>query len=195
MSDSTDIAAVQTRFDAAVVQTLRDPAVLTFSPEEGATLRRLAAEVAELAARPIEAEKRDLWYRHNALAATRPVIFCDPENGWNEIIRPADLACHSPLARLWEMHLCKEIFWGTQMGDDYTIRPCFNVFHVHTGGIEEWGLKEQITSGGDGGSYHWESPIKTMDDLHESCTFPPCRSTSRPPIASWSWRTKPSATC
>ena len=31
MSDSTDIAAVQTRFDAAVVQTLRDPAALTFS--------------------------------------------------------------------------------------------------------------------------------------------------------------------
>ena len=41
-----------------------------------------------------------------------------------------DLTCHSPLARLWEMHLRKEIFWGTQMGDDYTIRPCFNVFHV-----------------------------------------------------------------
>ena len=66
MSDSTDVAAVQTRFDAAVVQTLRDLAALTFSREEGATLRRLAAEVAELAARPGEAEKRELWYRHNA---------------------------------------------------------------------------------------------------------------------------------
>jgi hypothetical protein len=65
------------------------------------------------------------------------------------------------------MGLRKEIFWGTQMRDDYTIQPCFNVFHVHAGGIEEWGLKEQITSGGDGGSYHWESPIKTMDDLHK----------------------------
>ena len=100
MSDSTDIAAVQTRFDATVVQTLRNPAVLAFSSAKRATLRRLAAEVAELATRPIEAEKRGLWYRHNTLAATRPVIFCDPENGWNEIIRPEDLACHGPLARL-----------------------------------------------------------------------------------------------
>ena len=33
--------------------------------------------------------------------------------------------------RFWEMHLRKEIFWGTQMGDDYTIEPCFNVFHIH----------------------------------------------------------------
>ena len=48
--------------------------------------------MAELAARPIEAEKRELWYRHNALEATRPVVFCDPENGWNEIITAADLA-------------------------------------------------------------------------------------------------------
>ncbi|GAI42703.1 unnamed protein product, partial [marine sediment metagenome] len=45
-------------------------------------LRRLAGRIAELAARPIEDEKRDLWYRHNALEVTRPLIFCDPENGW-----------------------------------------------------------------------------------------------------------------
>ncbi len=49
-----------------------------------------------------EAEKRKLWLRHNALQPTRPVIFCDPENGWNEIIRPEHLACESELARDWE---------------------------------------------------------------------------------------------
>ena len=119
----TDVATVQTRFDATEIAVLRDPAALTISPVERATLRRLAAEVAELAARPSEAEKRELWYRHNALTATRPVIFCDPENGWNEIIRPEDLVCHGPLARRWEMHLRKEIFWGTEMGDDYTVEP------------------------------------------------------------------------
>jgi hypothetical protein len=163
----TDVAAVQTRFDATVIPALQDPAALTISLAERATLRRLAANVAELAARPIEGEKRELWYHHNALAATRPVIFCDPENGWNEIIRPAELTCLSPLARRWEMHLRKEIFWGTEMGDDYTIEPCFNVFHIHSGGIEEWGLKEKTVSGGNGGSYRWESPIKTLDDLRK----------------------------
>ena len=61
---------------------------LTLTPADRAILRRLAGEVAELAARPIEAEKRELWYRHNALQPTRPLVFCDPENGWNEIITP-----------------------------------------------------------------------------------------------------------
>ena len=37
------------------------------TPHDRAILRLLAATVAELAARPIEAEKRDLWYAHNAL--------------------------------------------------------------------------------------------------------------------------------
>jgi hypothetical protein len=161
----TDVAAVQTRFDATVIQALQDPASLTISPAERATLRHLASDVAELAARPIEGEKRELWYRHNALEATRPVIFCDPENGWNEIIRPAELACRSPLARLWEMFLRKEIFWATQMGDDYTVQPCFNVFHVHSGGLEEWGLKERVVKGGDGGSYRWDSPVRSEADL------------------------------
>ncbi len=160
-----DVAAVQTRFDATVIPALQDPDTLIIAAEERVTLRRLAAEVAELAARPIEAEKRALWYQHNALAATRPVIFCDPENGWNEIIRPGELLCHSPLARRWEMHLRKEIFWGTEMGDDYTVEPFFNVFHIHSGGIEEWGLKETTVGGGEGGSYTWDSPVKALDDL------------------------------
>ncbi len=160
-----DIAAVQTRFDATVAQDLQDPQGVTISPAERAVLRDLAVRVAELAARPIEAQKRDLWYRHNALAATRPVIFCDPENGWNEIVPPAELRCQGQLARLWEMRLRKEIYWGDAMGDDYTIQPCFDVFHVHAGGIEEWGLKETLVGGEDGGSYRWESPIKSIDDI------------------------------
>ena len=71
--DPTDIATVQTRLDATVIQALQDPSTFTVSRAEEEVLRRLAGEVASLAARPIEDEKRDLWYRHNALEATRPV--------------------------------------------------------------------------------------------------------------------------
>jgi hypothetical protein len=52
-----DVAAVQTRFDATVIQALRDPVALSISPAEGTALRRLAADVAELAGRPIEGGK------------------------------------------------------------------------------------------------------------------------------------------
>ncbi len=128
-----------------------------------AILRRLAGEVAALAARPVENAKRDLWYRHNALQATRPLIFCDPENGWHEIITPADLACEGELAREWEFRLRKEIFWGTEMLDDRVVEPFFNVAHVHT--ISDWGLYGVKIGGADGGAFHWDSPIKSEADL------------------------------
>jgi len=48
---------------------------LTISAKDREILRRLGSQVAELAARPIEQEKRDLWYRLNALEPTRPVVF------------------------------------------------------------------------------------------------------------------------
>ena len=89
----------------------------TFESTERATLRRLAAEVAELAAHPREAESA-LWYRHNDLVPTRPLVVCDPENGWNEILPQAELECRAEQARFWEMALRREIFWGTQLLDD-----------------------------------------------------------------------------
>ncbi len=134
-----------------------------FSPEEKAVLRSLARQVAELAARPIEAEKRALWTRHNALQSTRPLIFCDPENGWHEIIRREDLQCAGALARQWEFRLRQEIFWGAEMQDDRVIMPFFDVPHVHkeTG----WGMLHRQIGGEFGGAYTWDSPLKHYADF------------------------------
>lgn len=68
-----------------------DSAHMIFSDKDKKTLSLLAARVAELAARPVENEKKMLWYRHNDPEGTRPLIFCDPENGWNEIITDAQM--------------------------------------------------------------------------------------------------------
>ncbi|MCU0500180.1 MAG: hypothetical protein MUC51_00175 [Anaerolineae bacterium] len=138
---------------------------ITISAADRAVLRRLASQVAELAAQPIEAEKRELWYRHNALEATRPVIFCDPENGWDEIIPAADLVCVGELARGWEMRLRKERFWGAQMCDDRVIEPYFTVRHVYT--ESDWGMHETRIGGGHGDAYRWESPLKSYADLDQ----------------------------
>ncbi len=126
-------------------------------------LRRLAGRIAELAARPIEDEKRDLWYRHNALEATRPLIFCDPENGWNEIITDAQIECRGQLAREWEMTLRKEIFWGESMGDDRVTEPYFEIPYVYV--ESDWGMQETKVGGENGGSYTWDSPLKSYSDL------------------------------
>jgi hypothetical protein len=136
---------------------------ITISTADRTVLRTLAARVAELAARPIEQEKRKLWYRHNALEATRPLLFCDPENGWNEIITPEMLLCQGALARRWEMTLRKEIFWGSEMLDDRVIEPYFNLAHVYT--ESDWGLHERRIGGESGGSYTWEAPLKDYGGL------------------------------
>ena len=149
-----------------------DKADLALVKADRDVLRRLAGQVGELAARPIEDEKRDLWYRHNALEPTRPVIFCDPEDGWREIIPDSSLECQSQLARQWEMYLRKQIFWGEKMRDDYVIEPFFNVSHVYP--ALHWGLREKLVGGKFGGktAIRWEAPVKSYEeDLPRLC-FP-----------------------
>ena len=143
---------------------------LRLSSREKKILRDLAAEVAELAERPIEEQKKGLWRRLNDLQGTRPLVFCDPENGWNEIIPQNRILCSKPLFRVWEMHLRKEVFWGREMGDDRVVEPYFDVpYSCQDSG---WGLHEVNCGGQEGGSYTWESPIKDYDrDLPRLC-FP-----------------------
>jgi hypothetical protein len=136
---------------------------LRFSPAEKQLLRRLGGQVAEIAARPVEQEKRDLWYRHNALQPTRPLIFCDPENGWNEIITLDQIQCRNETARRWEMMLRKEIWWGTQMCDDRVVEPYFHIGYVYT--ESDWGMHETKIGGENGGSYVWDAPLKDYADL------------------------------
>jgi len=133
------------------------------SAHDQQVLHRLACQVAELASRPVEQEKRDLWYRHNALQPSRPLIFCDPENGWNEIITPGQLQCQGELARRWEMTLRKEILWGTEMCDDRVIEPYFNVAHVYQ--ESDWGMHETRRQVQTEGSYVWDAPLKDYHDL------------------------------
>ena len=95
-----------------------------------AILREAAKKVAELAARPIEQEKKRLWYKLNQLRAERPMVVCDPENGWYEIITPDQLKCKSDSGRVIEFYLRKTIFWGEEMKDDTVIMPVFRAHHI-----------------------------------------------------------------
>jgi hypothetical protein len=133
-------------------------------------LRDLAFRVAELAARPDNAERRTLWTTHNDLGACRPLVFCDPENGWNEIITPDQMRCRGNLARTWEMTLRKEIFWGAEMGDDRVVETVFDVPHVYV--ETDWGMHEEKTGGQNGGSYMWDAPLKDYDTDFGRLRFP-----------------------
>ena len=128
-------------------------------------LRSLASKIAELAGRSIEEEKIKLWYAHNDLLPVRPLVFCDPEGGWDEIIPDDSLTCVGDLAQRWEKYLRKEIFWGESMKDDKVIEPYFNIpyYAVET----DWGLRETTIGGQDKGSYIWQAPIKNYQDIEK----------------------------
>lgn len=142
-----------------------DQVALTISATDRLILQQLAYQVAVLAERPLEAEKRQLWLRHNALQPTRPLVFCDPENGWHEIFPANRLACQGGLARQWEFALRKEIFWGDQMQDDRVIADAFDVAHVYT--TTGWGLETPTIGGAHGGAYRWASPVQSMNDIDQ----------------------------
>jgi hypothetical protein len=137
---------------------------LYLSTAEREVLRKLAGNVAELASRPVEQQKQQLWMEHNRLNPTRPVVFCDPETSWNEIIPPTTLECTNQIAREWEFHLRREIFWGEEMKDDRVIMPFFDVPHRHN--EPDWGVTERIidTVGEGRTAYTWDPPIQNETD-------------------------------
>jgi hypothetical protein len=141
--------------------TAGQPGELDLSKPDRQLLRELAGQVAAEAALPVQREKRERWRRHNDLEPTRPMVLCDPENGWNEIIAPGDLACASALARRWEMVLRKELFWSREMKDDKVIEPFFEVGITH--GEDDWGV-EARQRGGEGGAYVWEAALRDEAD-------------------------------
>jgi hypothetical protein len=136
---------------------------VSISPADRAVLRRLASRLAELAARPEEERKRELWYQHNSLATARPLVLVDPENGWNEIVTLDSLACRGGLARRWEMVLRKELFWGEAIRDDKPLEALFEVGHTYTD--SEWGMPEAYHGGAAGQSYTWEGSVQSEKDV------------------------------
>ncbi len=151
------------------IQTGFKPEEIHATDAERAVLRELAERVAAHADSPEMAERRELWRRHNELEATRPVILCDPENGWNEIITERQLQCQGKLTRRWEAELRKEIFWAEEMGDDKPVERFFDV--PYTVSADDWGLQTVVHQTDRDGAKSWESPLrdysKDLARLHE----------------------------
>lgn len=147
--DQTAIGKITTGFTAGD---------LAVSVPDREVLRTLAERVAAIAASERMKETRRLWKDLNALKRTRPLVFCDPENGWNEIITASQMRCGGKLARRWEMDLRKEIFWAEAMGDDKPVEARFEV--PYTVSPDDWGLASEHRRTEALGSYAWEGRIK-----------------------------------
>jgi hypothetical protein len=91
-------------------------------------LRDLAARVAEIAALPIQEEKRELWRALNALRPVRPMVMID-QVCWNEMNLDDQLTlrCEDPECRGHEDFLRRTLFQWKYFPVDMVVEPFLRV--------------------------------------------------------------------
>lgn len=130
-------------------------------------IRDLAKQYAEIAAKPIQDERRDLWRRHNSLQRTRPLIYMRWLAAWNE--HPdSKLRCEDPF---WQGHerALRQGIVQDWVDDDFIAEPWITqrasiVLPEHG----RWGVPyNRIPSPIAGGSWMYDLPVKTLDDIEK----------------------------
>ncbi len=90
-------------------------------------LRDLARRVAEIAALPIQEERRSLWKAHNSLKPARPMILIFPEGSWTELLPAESLSTTTPEGRTIEENLRRRIYYHEHFADDTVVEADFVV--------------------------------------------------------------------
>lgn len=108
-----------------------------------AILRELAKEVMDIANKPIQDERRDLWRKHNSFHRVRPLIYVRAF-AFDEFFDFNKLKCEDPFFRRYEYYMHMMKFRDT-IGDDFIIEPWLNVDAVYDPPVElRWGLKVEM---------------------------------------------------
>ncbi|NLO37771.1 MAG: hypothetical protein GX112_15670 [Clostridiaceae bacterium] len=111
-------------------------------------LRELAAQTAEVAALPVQDEKRSLWRALNGLKPVRPMVMID-QVCWHEmdIAGELELRCVSPEARSYEKHLRRQLYQWRHFQVDQVVEPFIRVpMAIHNSGFGIQ-VQEQIAVG------------------------------------------------
>ena len=97
-------------------------------------LKRLAHRKREIADDPRNLERREVWYRHNALAPARPLVLAEIQGCLPELAAAGHLVlqCESPLARSLELTLRSELYQFEVLQDDHVVEPWTNVNWIVT---------------------------------------------------------------
>lgn len=144
---------------------------LRFSNEDKEILRDLGKQLVEIVSSNRMAENTKLWLQHNKLQTTQPVILCDPENGWNEIVTEKQIKCKNSIAQHWECHLRKQLFSANEIKDNYVVEAHFNLSHIYN--ETQWRVSSNKNAGTtratnlDNGAYHIECILEDYSKIHE----------------------------
>jgi hypothetical protein len=84
-------------------------------------LRELAKQVSEIANKPIQNERKNLWRKHNSFKRVRPLIYVRAF-AFFEIFDSKNLKCEDPFLRNYEHYLQMMKFRDT-IGDDFIVEP------------------------------------------------------------------------
>ncbi len=135
-----------------------------FKTQDRTLLRDLATRVAEIAARPVMAERRRQWVAHNSLRSRKPMLLAFPEGAWGEILPGSVIQCQDERARGIEWQLRARLYYVAHFADDTVIEKEWNVGRAigHTG----WGLEDkQHPSDAPRGAWAYDPVIKVPADL------------------------------
>ncbi len=144
---------------------------IKLTPSDTDVLRRLAAEVAEIAALPVHQEKARLWQKLNDLESERPMVWIN-EIRWHEMDVDGELTLRTehPWARDQERDLRRTLYqWRHMPGDmivsDYLACPL--AIHSTDFGIIEDVDVVRTDAASDIVSRHFKIQIRDFADLEK----------------------------
>lgn len=139
--------------------------------EDVKVVRELAARVAEIAALPVQEEKRALWRKLNACKPARPMVMID-QVCWNEMNIGDELAlrCADAESRGYEKHLRRTLYHWKYFPVDMVVEPFIRVpkaIRNSRFGIE---VREETAVSDPTNvvvSHKYENQFQTEDDLNK----------------------------
>jgi len=93
-----------------------------------AIIRKLAGDVARVAALPIQEQKKTLWRKINSLKPVRPMVMID-QVCWHELNGKGELTleCQDPECRQYEDHLRRVLYQARHFPVDSVVEPVIGV--------------------------------------------------------------------
>ncbi len=132
-------------------------------------LRRLGARKAEIAALPVQAERRELWRRLNDRERSIPLVLIN-QIPWYEMQDVPELIpqCRDPFLRTVEEHLLRELYQWDHIQGDMIVEPVIYAnLVIERGGFGIVADEDTITQGETGGiqSHHYLPQIRGPEDI------------------------------
>ena len=145
----------------------RPEELVPLPPEDIGVLRGLAERKMRITDLELNRERRELWYRHNGLEKTRPMVLAEIQGCYAELYRAGhiELRCRNPLAKSIELALRKEQYEFSVLEDDHVIEPWvnFNWIVRTTNHVEDSETHVYVAeTDADLGARRWDPPIRDI---------------------------------